>query len=100
MYQGKLKVFTSCANLKHEAQNYVWKKDKSGITKDDPVDKENHLMDAMRYMVMALPYDIRECASVGANDATKETILDRLRLNDDAVEYDDSGVYGLGNFEL
>lgn len=100
MYQGKLKVFTSCVNLKHEAQNYVWKKDKSGITKDDPVDKENHLMDAMRYMVMALPYDIRECASVGANDATKETILDRLKLDDDAVEYEDSGVYGLGNFEL
>ena len=26
--------------------------------------------------------------------------INRLKLDDDAVEYDDSGVYGLGNFEL
>lgn len=101
MYQGKLKIFTNCVNLKHEAQNYLWKTDKDGISKDQPTEKENHLMDAMRYMVMALPYDIKDCASVGSssNSQSKETILDRLKLNEDYDE-DDTGVYGLGNFDL
>ena len=26
MYQGKLKIFSSCVNLKQEAQKYEWKK--------------------------------------------------------------------------
>ena len=102
MYQGKLKIFTSCVNLKHEAQNYLWKKDKNGISKDEPTEKENHLMDAMRYMVMALPYDLRDCASVAPDQTNKDTILDRLKINSTPDEEDEesSGVYGLGNFEL
>lgn len=101
MYQGKLKIFTNCVHLKHEAQNYLWKTDKDGISKDQPTEKENHLMDAMRYMVMALPYDIKDCASVGVslNSQSKETILDRLKRDEDYDE-DDIGVYGLGNFDL
>ena len=31
MYEGKLKIFTSCVNLKHEGENYLWKKDENGI---------------------------------------------------------------------
>jgi len=100
MYQGKLKIFTSCVNLKQEAQNYVWKTEKNGLTKDDPVDRNNHLMDAMRYMVMALPFDIRDVEGAHASgNMSKDTILDRLRLNEQEVE-EDSGVYGLGNFDL
>lgn len=101
MYMGKIKFFTSCVNLKHEAQNYVWKTEKDGTSKDEPVDKENHLMDALRYLVMALPYDIKEAGGVTINGSgmSKETILDRIKINDEP-EDDESGVYGLGNFEL
>ena len=95
MYQGKLKIFTSCTNLKQEAQNYVWRHDKDDV----PVDKNNHLMDAMRYMVMALPYDIRDCDKTGRISDTKESILDRIKLNNED-EAEAEGVYGLGAFEL
>ena len=98
MYMGKLKIFTSCTNLKHEAQNYVWKTE-HGENKDVPVDKENHLMDAMRYMVMALPYDIRDCENSGRISDDKASVLDRIKLNAED-EPEANGVYGLGAFEL
>lgn len=102
MYQGKLKIFSSCVNLKQEAQKYEWKKSKDGISKDEPVDKQNHLMDAMRYMVMALPYDLREVNRSSAADNTKQSILDRIRLTNEAEHPDDGqgNVYGLGYYEL
>lgn len=39
----------SCQNLKNELTLYQWKKDKDGNTIKQPVDKNNHLIDAMRY---------------------------------------------------
>ena len=101
MYQGKLKVFTNCVNLKSEAQNYLWKKDKYGIMKDQPTEKNNHLMDALRYLVMALPFDIRECALTKTPDSNKMTILDRLKLHsNDSEEDGEGGVYGIGYYDL
>jgi len=50
LYEGKLKIFTTCDNLKSEARDYIYK---PGT--DKPVDKRNHLMDAMRYMISPLP---------------------------------------------
>lgn len=100
MYQGKLKVFTNCVNLKAEAQNYLWKKDKYGIMKDQPTEKENHLMDAMRYLVMALPFDIKECEKVKTPDVNKQTILNRLQLQNQEDEDGAGGVYGLGYYDL
>lgn len=101
MYQGKLKVFTNCVNLKSEAQNYLWKKDKNGISKDEPTEKNNHLMDALRYLVMALPFDIKECALTKTPDTNKMTVLDRLKLHsDDSEEDGEGGVYGLGYYDL
>lgn len=102
MYQGKLKVFTSCTNLKSEAQKYLWKKDKNGISKDEPTEKENHLMDAMRYMVMALPDDLRECTFNKKENNTKYSILDRLKLSQSSDFEDDGegGVYGMGYYNM
>lgn len=101
MYQGKLKIFVSCVNLKDEAQKYVWKKDKDGSIKDDPVDKHNHLMDAMRYMIMALPNDLKSINLVDARESSKETVLNRIKMQDNAETYDGSGgVYGVGYYEL
>lgn len=39
-------------NLIKELRNYVWDKDKDGNYINTPVDKDNHLMDAMRYYVL------------------------------------------------
>lgn len=100
MYQGKLKVFTNCVNLKSEAQKYLWKKDKNGVSKDQPTEKENHLMDAMRYMVMALPYDIRDCAINDIPNSSKQTILDRIKFVDRSEDDGVGGVYGLGYYDM
>lgn len=102
MYQGKLKIFVSCVNLKDEAQKYTWKKDKDGIIKDEPVDKHNHLMDAMRYMVMALPNNLKEINSLESSEYLKTSILDRLKATNEEWKpvNGEGGVYGLGNFEL
>jgi PBSX family phage terminase large subunit len=104
MYQGKLKVFVSCVNLKQEAQKYQWKKGKDGISKDEPVDKQNHLMDALRYLVMALPNDMKEINLVRANEISKETALSRLKMiDDDDSKYPEDGVggvYGLGYYDM
>lgn len=102
MYQGKLKVFTSCVNLNQEAQKYQWKKDKDGIIKDDPIDKNNHLMDAMRYLVMALPYDLKEVDMHKSEQSKAQSILDRIKLNDNNEHPDDGegGVYGLGYYDM
>jgi PBSX family phage terminase large subunit len=56
MENGKLKFFSSCNNLKVEAMNYVYPK-KENNTNDLPVDKYNHLWDAIRYIVAKLPRD-------------------------------------------
>ncbi len=102
MYQGKLKIFVSCSNLKDEAQKYEWKKDKYGLNTDDPVDKNNHLMDAMRYMVMALPNDLREINDSSAEKNKAQSILDRIKLNNskDFPNDGEGGVYGLGYYDL
>ena len=79
MYMGKLKFFTSCVNLREEAGNYVWKKTKDGISTDDPVDRHNHLMDALRYLVMAVPFNVKECYQNYEINITKETLIDRMK---------------------
>jgi PBSX family phage terminase large subunit len=100
MYTGKLKIFTSCVNIKEEAQAYVWKKDRDGSGKDEPVDKKNHLMDAIRYMIMALPIDLREIRKNMGGSSTKNDIMDKLTPNNTVdeilndMEDGFGGVYG------
>ena len=62
MYFGKLKFFSSLNNLKFEAINYVYP-DKNINTNDKPVDRHNHLWDAIRYIIARLPRDPNELNS-------------------------------------
>jgi len=39
----------SCTNTKNEFQQYKWKEDKNGNALQEPVDKFNHIVDALRY---------------------------------------------------
>ena len=45
----KIIIHPQCVNFLTEISNYMWDKDKFGITINKPVDDFNHLMDAMRY---------------------------------------------------
>ncbi|MEC5422114.1 PBSX family phage terminase large subunit [Virgibacillus sp. C22-A2] len=47
--QQKIIIDVSCQNTKNEFQKYKWKEDKNGIVLPTPVDKDNHLLDAIRY---------------------------------------------------
>jgi phage terminase large subunit len=83
MYRDKLKFFTNCIHIKEEAQAYVWKTDKNGIGSDMPVDRSNHLMDALRYMIMGLPMDLKTIYAGRQSSFGKDTILDRLQPDTD-----------------
>lgn len=105
MYTGKLKFFTSCVNLKEEADNYVWKHDKDGFTQDVPVDRKNHLMDALRYLCMGLPFDLKDCyVAKGTAMSTKDTLISRLRPDTDVEdlfrEDGKGGAFGVGTFNM
>lgn len=44
-------IDTKCQNIKNELTLYQWKKDKDGNSMAIPEDKNNHLLDALRYAV-------------------------------------------------
>lgn len=47
--QQTIIVDVGCINLQNELQQYHWKKDAGGNSLKIPVDKNNHLIDALRY---------------------------------------------------
>jgi phage terminase large subunit len=50
LQQFKIIVHSSCVNTIEEFKNYTWQKDKStGEYINKPIDKYNHLLDALRY---------------------------------------------------
>ena len=51
LQQYKIHVLTSCVNIQEELKNYTWKKNKDGEYVNTPIDKYNHLLDALRYTV-------------------------------------------------
>jgi len=52
---GKLKFFESLTNFKREQSRYVYAKPTANRSGNKPVDKDNHLMDCLRYSVSPLP---------------------------------------------
>lgn len=55
-YNGKLKIFNSLNEIKDEGMKYAYKEGDLN-SNDKPIDKDNHLMDALRYLVMRMPKD-------------------------------------------
>jgi PBSX family phage terminase large subunit len=54
---GKIKIFKNCTNTIREVENWKWRKLKPGVYKnepDEPMDKDDHACDALRYGVMAI----------------------------------------------
>jgi len=57
MKTGRLRIHSCCVNLVREIKNYKWKRAKIGSDKNLPeetVDKDNHWIDAMLYLVASL----------------------------------------------
>ncbi len=52
----KIYVHPSCVNTFSELSSYCWKKDKNENGHNEPEDKNNHLMDAMRYAFCDVKY--------------------------------------------
>lgn len=46
-----------CQNFKNEIEQYHWQEDKYGNAMAKPVDKDNHLIDAMRYGIEQLTFE-------------------------------------------
>ena len=44
-------IHNDSKNLQNELMSYVWKNDKNGNNLDEPEDKNNHLIDALRYVL-------------------------------------------------
>jgi hypothetical protein len=62
-YSCKLMVFNSCENMKLESQLYSYP-ESGRLNMDKPIDKDNHLMDALRYMVAKLPQNPHEMNNI------------------------------------
>lgn len=45
-----LTVDPSCVNVINEFESYIWKQNKDGMGKDEPVKENDHAMDAVRYL--------------------------------------------------
>lgn len=53
--QYELIIHPDCANIKEELENYSWKKDKqTNEYINEPIDKWNHYLDALRYSMQCL----------------------------------------------
>lgn len=49
LQQQNIVIDLKCQNAKNEIQSYKWKEDKDGNVLPVPVDKNNHIIDALRY---------------------------------------------------
>ena len=101
IHSGKLKFFSSCVNLKNEARRYVYVKNKSSNTNEKPIDRYNHLWDAIRYMIARLPRDPNDLNSIYMQrDMTMGSAFNKQFVDDedDGYESDDTNIYvGVGH---
>lgn len=64
LQQQTIIIDRACINTRNELQQYQWKKDKDGNALRQPVDKNNHIIDALRY---AFEQDAQEQVIVWRN---------------------------------
>lgn len=77
---GYLKVYSCCVNTIREAGEYEYPKDRAGDRKTVPVDKNNHAMDALRYLICGMDYGrtLAFAPQVTVEDELPEAIQRRL----------------------
>lgn len=63
-YLKRFKIFENLSKTKEEFRNYVYKVDRNtGLPMDEPIDRYNHLMDALRYAIVRMPENYKPSAS-------------------------------------
>jgi hypothetical protein len=78
--QGYLKIYKNCTNLIEEAKYYQRKSLKDGNYSEQPVDKNNHAMDAFRYLISGMDYG-RELRFEALEPTPEDTTLKaKIRL--------------------
>lgn len=50
----RIKVHHRCINTIKELESYSWKMTSSGLSKDDPIKEDDHLCDALRYVIYTM----------------------------------------------
>lgn len=85
MYRGKLKFCSNLTNLRKEMISYSYKEGNNTTTKEKPQDKQNHLLDCLRYMIMKLPLDTLDL--VGYNNTNIYMQSGSKEVNDSIFAY-------------
>lgn len=96
LHSGKLKIFNSCQHLRTEAQKYVFMDNSKRNSNDKPVDKDNHLMDALRYMIVKLPrnpMDMEDVYSQEKNAMALGHFLSSVK-DDDDFGFTEQNIFG------
>lgn len=77
---GFLKVYDSCIHLIDEAKFYQRKSDRDGDMGEKPIDKNNHAVDSLRYLISGLDFGRRLdfCAAKAAETTPADIEGERL----------------------
>lgn len=96
MYAGKLKFFNTCFNIKEEASKYAYAKKETVNSNDTPVDKDNHLWDAIRYMIVKMPRNPHDMESIYVQKDVLNQAVTAVQLQDN----DDNDPNVFGGFKI
>lgn len=81
--RDKLKIFNTCVNTCKELINYKFPEvsiDDDENLDENPEKKNDHAMDALRYMIMELPDDPNQLLDIGSRPATPDELFDLDRI--------------------
>lgn len=84
LQEYKIIVHPACKNTISELSSYCWKKDKNENGLNEPEDKNNHLMDALRYCF----YDVRFFKPEDPNTKKRFTAQERYAIQS-GIGYED-----------
>jgi phage terminase large subunit len=88
--EDKIYISPECKELIEELRTYSFKKVKDSGNSNAPEDKNNHLLDPLRWMVMELPSDMEGIGSVYNNKGEldeKEYRYNALNNGNNGIEY-------------
>ena len=71
--QSKLYIFASCTNLIREIKNYYWGDG------ENPVKKDDHSLDELRYYIMNKPENSKPAESISPITRDKERLYRKLK---------------------
>ena len=100
--EGHLAIFNSLTELKWEFENYKFPDrtlDVSRNAADRPLDKNNHGVNALEWIVMALPADPREIRRLGAYNSRGQDLALTQHPREKYNTYDPLGDYDYYNPE-